>query len=187
MRSLTILFSLLFLINASAAERTKTLAQLKKDLTTEKNETQRFYILEEIVTKFASVPLPANTREEAKKSAETLLEMTTKFIDDWNYGNAVHHAYLVLGRLEVIKGNLDEAKRFLKLSAQSGSPQLDAFGPNMTLAKELIDRGERPAVVEYFEDCLKFWDSKIAKSKIEEWKADMARGKTPSFGGNLVY
>jgi len=37
------------------------------------------------------------------------------------------------------------------------------FGPNVSLAKDLIEKGERDTVVEYFEACRKFW--KVARSR----------------------
>ncbi len=49
-------------------------------------------------------------------------------------------------------------KKYLIAAGKSpGSPQMDSFGPNMTLAKDLLEKGERDAVLEYFMRCRKFW------------------------------
>jgi hypothetical protein len=71
----------------------------------------------------------------------------------------------------------------LKAGATPGSPQLNSFGPNMALAKELLDKGEREAVLEYFTLCSKFWD----RDELKEWMALVKDGVTPKFGANLVY
>ena len=42
--------------------------------------------------------------------------------------------------------------------ATPGSPQLDSFGPNMTLAKELLEKGQPDVVLHYFALCKNFWE-----------------------------
>jgi len=44
---------------------------------------------------------------------------------------------------------LPKKKDILKIS--------NSFGPNVSLAKDLLEKGERDTVVEYFEACKKFW------------------------------
>ena len=104
--------------------------------------------------------------------------------NDWNTGNAIHHGNLVLGRLALQAGDNDKAKsHLLKAGKTSGSPQLNSFGPNMTLAKELLDKGEKEVVLEFFQLCAKFWKS----DKLDQWIAIVKDGGIPSFGGNLLY
>ena len=38
-----------------------------------------------------------------------------------------------------------------------GSPQLNSFGPIMSLAEELLEQGEPDTVLEFFAECRKFW------------------------------
>ena len=73
----------------------------------------------------------------------------------------------------------------LKAGATPGSPQLDSFGPSMTLAKELLEKGERQAVIEYFQLCAKFWE--MGKKSLENWTSVVKEGKIPDFGRNLRY
>ena len=56
----------------------------------------------------------------------------------------------------------------------------------MTLAKELLEKGEREVVLEYFDLCAKFWELERDK-KLKKWKSQVEAGKTPDFGANLVY
>lgn len=76
------------------------------------------------------------------------------------------------------EGDVGRAKEhLLAAGGDSGSRVLGSFGPNMMLAEELIERGEREAVLEYLELCSRFWDL----DRIGAW-ADLVRaGRTPDF------
>ena len=105
---------------------------------------------------------------------------------DWNYGNAVQDVNIVFGRLALSEGKMDVAKQFLLAAGQSpGSPQMNTFGPNMTLAKALLEKGEKDTVLEYFTLCSKFW--KMDFGKLKEWSALVKQGKMPDFRANLLY
>jgi len=100
--------------------------------------------------------------------------------------DAVHHAQIVLGRVALVNGDLKEAKERLVLAGQTaGSPALKTFGPNMSLAKELLEKGERDTVVKYFDECATFW--KDHQEKLAQWTAQVRAGETPQFGANLLY
>jgi len=66
-----------------------------------------------------------------------------------------------------------------------GTPALDTFGPNMSLAKDLIDAGERDTVLQFFEECRSFW--KNGAEKLTQWIDDVKKGRAPGFGANLIY
>ncbi len=55
----------------------------------------------------------------------------------------------------------------------------------MLLAKALIEKGERDAVVEYFNSCRSFWT--MGASQLDTWTATVRGGGMPAFGANLVY
>lgn len=75
---------------------------------------------------------------------------------------------------------------FLRAAGETpGSPQLNSFGPNMTLAKDLLERGERDAVLAYFEACRVFW--KMGGNSLDAWRQDVEAGRIPNFGANLRY
>ncbi|MDZ4660531.1 MAG: hypothetical protein SGJ18_02810 [Pseudomonadota bacterium] len=168
--------------------RNKSLIEFKQDLLLEKDPTKKFYIHADIVKKYSSEPMTSSAAIEAESFSKSLLEIAKNYEKDWNYGNAIHHGNLVLGRVKLFQGDLTVAKQYLILAAgTNGSPQLGSFGPNMTLAKELLEKGEKKAVLEYFDNCLKFWKSPTAKTEVEPWKTAINKGSTPDFGGNLVY
>jgi len=102
-------------------------------------------------------------------------------------GNATHDGNVVLGRLALRSGNIASAKtHLLAAGLSSGSPTLDSFGPNMTLAKELLAHNEQATVLRYFDECGSFWHGSGSVS-LHQWTEEVRAGKMPDFGANLVY
>jgi hypothetical protein len=145
-------------------------------------EQERFYVLRDA----AKANFLVGRIDDARRYADEMALLLPKFRDDWNYGNAVHDSHLVLGRIAVTEGRIDDAKQhLLDAGATPGSPQLDSFGPNMSLAQDLLAKGERDVVLAYLDACGKFWDSDFGK--LEQWKSDIEAGRTPDFGANANY
>lgn len=131
----------------------------------------------------ARAALAANSLGKAKEYAETMLNRNNA---GWNYGNNVHRGNVILGRIALRSGDLEEAgRRLLAAGNTPGSPQLDSFGPNMSLARELLQKGEKEIVLSYFELCSKFW--KMGKERLDAWSAAVRDGNIPDFGPNLRY
>ena len=132
----------------------------------------------------AKTAFEAGEFDKARTYATDLLERAKGERKGWNYGNAIHFGNLVLGRIALKDGDLEKAKAYLLASGKTpGSPQLDSFGPNMLLAKDLLEKGERKAVLQYFDECATFWK----RPELKEWTAAVKLGKIPDFGGNLDY
>ena len=124
--------------------------------------------------------------DRAKDYAEDLLATAERYKNDWNYGNTIHKGHLILGRIELRRGDrLTAAKHLLEAGKTPGSPQLNSFGPNMILAKELLEAGEQKAVLQYLELCGRFWKSDFGA--LEKWKEMISGGRFPNFGANLLY
>jgi tetratricopeptide (TPR) repeat protein len=135
-----------------------------------------------------ALALDAGEEEKAEGFAKRLLAMNEALEENWNTGNAVHKGNLILGRLALRAGDIETAKVKLREAGKTdGSPQLDSFGPNMSLAKELIELGERDVVLEYFELCRRFWTGDRHESELDKWSAVVAAGGMPQFGANLHY
>jgi tetratricopeptide (TPR) repeat protein len=137
----------------------------------------------------AKAAFEAGEFEQARNYASELLEKATSpdlpefFRND---GNAIHHGNLILGRLALRDGDLEHAKQHLIAAGKtSGSPQLNSFGPNMSLAKEFLEQGARDTVLEYFELCRSFWQGH--DSVLDQWAQEIRAGKIPVFGANLRY
>ena len=100
----------------------------------------------------------------------------------WNRGNRIHHGHMTLGRIALAEGNLEEAKyRLLKAGETPGSPQLNSFGPQMDLAKGLLERGKVDVVVRYLELCAEFWNTERAMARLAKWTALAKAGEIPDF------
>ena len=92
----------------------------------------------------------------------------------------------VLGLLALKQGNMEIAKlRLLDSARTSGSPTLRQFGPNMELAKALLERGERDTVVEYLELCKGLWPTKEGLNSLLAWQGAIRAGAIPDFGRQL--
>lgn len=103
--------------------------------------------------------------KEAEALATELARLAPKYKHDWNYGNAIEDANQVLGRIALSRGDVGEAKKRLLASADSqGSPQLNSFGPNFVLARELAERGERETAIAFLDAVARFWANPAAQT-----------------------
>ena len=59
------------------------------------------------------------------------------------------------------------------------------FGPNTSLAKDLLEKGDTAPVLQYFALIQNFW--KMSRGKLAEWAAQVQSGQIPDFGANLRY
>lgn len=139
----------------------------------------------------ASTYLPAMAFDagdlvKAREYAERLLFEATNQSRSWPSGDAVHKGNIVLGRIAVVEGRLTDAVQFLRASVEIEGPSLlTSFGPNMSLAKDLLERGETESVLSYFEACRVFW--KLGEKFLDAWRQDVQAGRIPNFGANLRY
>ena len=172
----------LYSLRSEADSAAKALVAFEKAQAAEQEDVFKFYRLD----KLAKAAFKAGEFEKASLYANELLKAAARFPKDWNYGNAIHHGNNVLGQIALKQGDLKLASEFLlKAGATSGSPQLDSFGPNMSLAKELLEKDQREPVLLYFELCRKFWE--MGGDRLDRWTKEVNAGITPDFGGNLAY
>ncbi len=138
---------------------------------------------EYLLVELAKTAFEAGLMDEAEAFAQ---EMLAERETGGNVGNQVHQGNLILGRIALRQGDVEEAKnRLIAAGKTTGSPNLNSFGPNMMLAKELLEKGERDVVLEYFMLCSKFWKSPF--QKLDEWTENVKAGRIPAFGANLAY
>lgn len=143
---------------------------------------KRFYLLDVM----ARNAFDAGQLDKARDYAQRLIAEAARHKSEWTYGNAIHRGNLVLGRVALKNGDIDKAKSYLLLAGRTpGSPQLDSFGPNMSLAQELLERGERRAVLDYLDLCAGFWRDDFAKKQLAEWRAEIQSGRNPDFWAHL--
>jgi hypothetical protein len=138
-----------------------------------------------LLARLARTALAAGNPEKAGRYAnEALVESKHGLF--WWTGDAVHQGNIVLGRLALRGGEVEAAKRYLLLAGKTpGSTSLAAQGPNMALARDLLERGESAAVLQYLEECGSFWGGN--RGRLAEWMALIRAGLKPDFGVNVTY
>jgi TonB family protein len=158
---------------------TLVLADLEQDLGGRDNEN-RGYALPQL----AKAAVAAGALDKASLYASELL--TSAQAGDWNDGNAIHDGNMVRGLVALRSGNVEQAaKDLIEAGKTTGSPQLNSFGPNMTLASELLEKGQRDAVLEYLTLCKKFWT--LGSTQLDTRIDAIRTGGKPDFGANLLY
>jgi hypothetical protein len=122
----------------------------------------------------------------AEAWATEALKLLPTISRNWNFGNVIHNAHLALGRVALARGDRVRAREELLLAGRTpGSPQLDSFGPNMLLARDMLRAGEREVVFEYFDECRRFW--KFGDSRLRRWRRLASWHIPPDFGANLLF
>lgn len=156
-------------------------AELERAFACETVEFKRFWMLRDL----ARAAFRAGEWDKARSYATDMLNQSEK--PDFFYhknGEAIFHGNLVLGLLCLRSGDVENAKQHLVASAKSaGSPVLCSSGPDVTLAKELLDRGESAVVVEFLKLCTNFW--KTNDHRTEQWIYAIEHGQKPDFRFNL--
>lgn len=138
------------------------------------------------MTRSAPTEFSKGKLDRAESIANQLLKEAPNWEKNWNYGNAIQAGNIVLGRIALRRGEVNSAKKYLIAAGNTpGSPQLNSFGPDMTLARDLLAKGEKDVVLEYFDLCSRFWESSF--SKLNEWRSDIREDRLPKFGPNLKY
>jgi len=162
---------------------TNKLTQALNRFTNANHHIERFHALGDV----AKMNFAFGNTEDAQSAATELLALAEKYKGaHWSdgCGQAIHDGNLVLGRLALEQGAIDDAKRYLlEAGTSTGSPVLGSFGPNMSLARDLLEKGEGETVLQYFERCGKFWKIETLK----QWTDEVIAGRMPNFGANLIY
>lgn len=130
----------------------------------------------------AKQSLAAGQTAEAQKYAQEALDLLASARGNPAVGDVSHSARQVLGRLALREGRVDEAKRQLMESVASPGPRLSDYGPRLGLARELLQKGERQTVLDYFKACGRFWN----RARLAEWSREINEGKTPEFPENML-
>ena len=158
------------------------LAEFETQLNAARTAEERF----ELLPLVAGYAVRTGDLEKALSYSDEALRLAESYQSSWAYGNALHRGHLVRGHVALSRGDVQRAvTELLAAGATPGSPQLDSFGPNMALAKALLERGQRKAVLSYLDQCRTFW--KMSDGKLDTWKAQIEKGEAPDFGANLVY
>ncbi len=130
--------------------------------------------------------IAAGETDKARDYAREVLKLAPANEGQWNYGNALHEANIALGKIALQEGRMAEAKSFLLAAGNTpGSPQLNSFGPHMSLAHALLEKGEKETVLAYFDLCRVFW--RMGGTNLDAWTEAVKQDSMPDFGPRLRY
>jgi hypothetical protein len=133
----------------------------------------RVYLLQSLPT----IALKAEDPAKAESFARELLSIPDLAERS---GEGVYCANYALGVLALKRDDVAAAKQYMLEAARtSGSLRLGLVGPETWLAKELLARGEREAVLEYLERCRSFWTRQ--DGAIDRWQNAIRGGGVPDF------
>lgn len=134
----------------------------------------------------AKAALRAGEVDTAQSYARELLQLAPQHTADRDYGDAIYDGYSVMGRIALRRGNVALARQYLMDAASTpGSPSLNQVGPSMMLARELLEKGQEQAVLEFLVLCRTFW--KAENGRLGSWSDSIRRHQIPDFGANLDY
>jgi hypothetical protein len=97
-------------------------------------------------------------------------------------GRNIYNAYDALGRSAVERGDYEAAKQCLLQAATTpGTANMAGWGPNLKLAKALLDKGYGDTVVMFLTACKSFWNKPI----VDQWIVQIKSGQHPTFAPNI--
>ena len=122
--------------------------------------------------------------DEARGLAQEMLNAEVGELRKVNVGTVHHFAHIVLGRIAVAAGDLEEAQRQLGLAGGvPSSPHLRSYGPDMRLADELLRAGRKDAVLRYLEQCEVLWGQ--MGLALSAWTDEVRAGRIPNWHQNF--
>jgi tetratricopeptide (TPR) repeat protein len=172
--------------SALSAERVtnakKALGMFEQALKNAHGKQERRFVLPDA----AQAALESGDDEKATSWSKEMLSMADQSTKGEDFTDEIHYGNIVLGRIALQHGDIAAAGSYLaKAGLADGNPHLDTFGPNMMLAKELLQKGDDKPVLAYLVSCGRFW--KDDDGKLAKWRSDVTEGKMPDFGPNLNY
>jgi hypothetical protein len=125
----------------------------------------------------------ALAEHQARQYAEDALALAPRHRQHPQYGTAIYAANITLGSLALRAGDRAAAVRFLLKASEAPVSEELAYGPDAlfglrwNLAKDLVERGERDAVIVFLK---RMAETSIAhRADLREAAAAIGRGETP--------
>jgi hypothetical protein len=114
---------------------------------------------------------------QSENVAHELLTLAVRNTNDPNYGTAVFLANIAQGRAALKRGDKSEALRLLLAASEAPPTEFLRYHQiDMSLARGLLDAGEREGVATFLEHCARF---NAANMPLAEWAAEIRKGQEP--------
>ena len=128
---------------------------------------------------------------KAEVYARTILDFDAKLPEearDRTPCGSIHNAYLVLGSVALDKGDIKGAAENLIASVKKPKPSPgNRLTADMSLAKRLLEIGERDAVMRYIEMSAEISDEPKERDKRRAWMAVLKNDQVPEFERFMDY
>lgn len=114
----------------------------------------------------------------ARAMAERLLAQLEAVGSTECHAQVVHWSNICLGMDSLERNDEEMAELFLQSAGETvGSSTLRSFGPDLVLARRLLERGRIAGVRAYLLKCRNFWES--GRMQVDQWVADIDGGVPP--------
>jgi hypothetical protein len=163
----------------------QALSQIKKERSRERDRDRK-----DLLTKLSKVGLELQQYDRTRAFATELILDFGDNPDEFGYEEAVHQGNIVLGRIALAENDIAKAKEHLliaiKATLRSEFVWLSEI--DLDLARELLAKGEKDAVLEYLRLCLSLRERekeaeeayKSEISALKSWQEQIKTGKVPS-------
>lgn len=156
---------------------TESLKTLENTKLLDDNKKEYNYYQSMLKENIAFAAMGAGDYKKVKQLANELLINNVDTLS-FNYGNTIHEANTLLGRVALREDDIKKAKVYLIKSGECPtSPQLSSFGPSCIFAKELLECGEKDIVLSYLDLIANVWSD--SEKKLEKWREEIKAGKIP--------
>jgi len=99
---------------------------------------------------------------------------------DPDYGDAIYTGNLILSQTTLDKNDLATARRYLLLAAATpGARSIEQNGLDTSVVRVFLQRGERDAVLDYFNQTRHLWPQ--GSQLITRWEDIIRSGRIPNF------
>jgi tetratricopeptide (TPR) repeat protein len=123
----------------------------------------------------------AGSWARAEEVAKAVLARVGAGMTERVSGNVVCHANRILGHAAMRRGDLEAARGHLLGCCSGGSSlRFRSFDPDWSLARELLEHGERATVLEFLTQCRSL--SSRDEDLLDLWELQIERGESCTFG-----
>lgn len=164
----------------------RALVLIKKERSIERDRHR-----EDLLEKLSQVAFELKKYDRARAFAMELILDFGSDASSMSFEQATHTGNIVLGKISLAENDLAKAKEYLLVAIRaplrSNYPWIRDM--NMSLARELLAKGEKETVLEYLRLCQtsqekingeeKYHDDEI--KTLKAWQEQIKAGKTPSF------
>ena len=136
-----------------------------------------------VLPELANAAFATGDRDKARGYGERMLALVPKLSGAWRIGTAIHHGHTILGRVALAEGDVEQARARLMCALTATDRELlvcmAPHGPSTALAKDLLERGERACVLDYFRECARHWTR--GSARLARWMKVIEEGGIPNF------